>query len=106
MAVRAVRIGEHGDLARAVALDPLHGAVQRQVGPLDAVQLGQALLREVGGGLRVEQIAIQDVAAGGIGVDDLAAEVDLVQAGQRRLGNALDLHVGAQGLLHAGFDLL
>ena len=42
-----IGIGEHDELALAVALDALEGQVERQAGDVDAVQLAQPLLGQV-----------------------------------------------------------
>ncbi|ABA50678.1 hypothetical protein BURPS1710b_3583 [Burkholderia pseudomallei 1710b] len=106
LAVRAVRIGEHRDLARAVALHDLDRVRQRQAREIDLVDLGEALGREVLVRLRVDELAEQHVIARCVAIDDLRAEIDLVQTRNRRLRHALDRRVGAEARLQRGLQLV
>ncbi|CAM2149181.1 hypothetical protein PT2222_210026 [Paraburkholderia tropica] len=107
MAVRAVRVGEHGDLALAVSLHDLHGVFERQLREVDLVDLGQTRLGEIAVRLGVDEVAGQHVVAVGVAIDDLRAEVHFVETRDRRLGDALDVAaVDAEARLQRGLDLV
>ena len=100
LAVGAARIGEVGELPRALAAHDLERLGERQVGKADRVQLAHPRLGEVGLGLAVEDVADEDVARRLVGIDDPRAlfgrDADLVQAEDVGLRDAFDLHFGAE----------
>src|SRR5690606_37522118 len=60
LAVRAIGVGEHGDLASAVAAHRRDCRLERQRFPLDARKLLHPLAREVPAGLRIDRLSHYD----------------------------------------------
>ena len=58
---------------------------------VDRRELGDALLGEVGARLGVDQLAFDQVVALLVGVEDVGADAQLVEAGHGRLGDLVDL---------------
>src|ERR1043165_153698 len=91
LAVAAVRIGEDGDAALAVALLPDDRVLERQRGEIDRRELLQALLRHVAAVLEVEDVALDQVLAARVAVADLVADAHLPQPGDRAGADLVDL---------------
>ena len=98
LAVAAVRVGEDDQLARAAALLPDDRVLQRQLREVDRGQLRDAGLGQVRAGLRVDQAAFDQVVALLVGVQHLGADPQLVDAGDRRLRDLVDLRKVGQPL--------
>jgi hypothetical protein len=98
LAVAAVRIGEDDELALAGALLPDDRVLQRQVLPFDRGQLGDALLGQVDARLRVDELALDEVGAVLVAVDDVGADAELPDAGDRGLRDLVDLREVGQTL--------
>ena len=92
LAVAAVGIFENRQLALPVAAHDLESVVHRQLVECDLAELfdprfGQVLTR-----LHIDEIALKQVVALLIGVEDFGAvDADFVHAGDRRFGNLVDL---------------
>mmetsp|Transcript_15313 Transcript_15313/g.36478 ORF Transcript_15313/g.36478 Transcript_15313/m.36478 type:complete len:304 (+) Transcript_15313:1382-2293(+) len=106
LAVAAVGVGEHGDAALAGAVLPDQRVLERQGREVHAVDLGHALLGQVLPGLDVDQLALDQVGAGGVGVAQLVADADLPQPRHRRGAHLVDLgrigHALGKGLADDG----
>ena len=84
LAVAAVRVLEHRQLALAVAAHDGEGILDRQRVERDGRQLLDPLLGQVAPRPGVDQVALDQVVAFGVGVEDVGAiDPDLVQAGDR-----------------------
>src|SRR5262249_37742654 len=103
LAEAAARIGEDHHDALAVAADGLDRLVERQLVEVHREQSLLALLGEVAAAARVDDVAREDVRDLVVGVDDLVADHDLVEARVWRLGHAVDLDA-AEARLDAAFD--
>ena len=56
---------------------------QRQCGEIDSAQFGNAVLREISACLGVDQLALNQVVAFGVGIENVGSDANLVQAGHR-----------------------
>ena len=90
-AERAIGIGEHDELALAVALDALEGQVERQTGDVDAVQLAQPLLGQVDLAFDLVHRSDDYVFRLGVGVDHLIVELHFEQSKIGALGDCAHL---------------
>jgi len=101
LARRTMRIGEDHQRSLAVAALHLHSEVVRQRIHIDRRELAHPLLGEVAIRLGIDDPPDDDVRRVRIRVDDLhavrAAKAHLVDAGQRRGGNAFDLRAAKLG---------
>jgi len=91
-AVGTIDVGEHHQLARAVALDGLQRVVERQRVPFHRLQLVQPRLRQVVAVLQVDHVAGNHVLRLAVDVNQLVVEIDLEQSAVRRF-----LHRGDVG---------
>ncbi len=88
LAERAQRVGEHRDLAAAVATHRLDGEIERQACEIDGVEIVPARLGEVFMRLRIDDATEHEMLAALIRVQDFLIGDDFIQAG--KLG-AIDL---------------
>ena len=70
-----------------------------RVDEIDRAQLVDARLREVGARAGVDDVALEKVIALLVGIEDLGADAHLVQTGNRRLVDLVDLRQVGQALL-------
>ncbi|MPM61806.1 hypothetical protein SDC9_108669 [bioreactor metagenome] len=110
LAVAAVRVFKHGHLALALAMHDGDGVLDGQLLEVHGRELGHAIFGQVAARLGVDQLALNQIVALGIGVENVRAHADLVQAAHGggahlvdffELGNALGqrlLEVGVLGV--------
>jgi hypothetical protein len=101
LAVRAVGVFEHRQLALAVAAHDGEGVLELQVLEVDGGELVDALLGQVLARAGVDQRALDQVVALGVGVEDVVADAHLEQAGHGRLADLVDLRQ-ARDAVHQG----
>ena len=98
-AVAAVRVFKHGELAFAVAAHLGEGVFDRQGAEVDGAEFGRALFGQVALGFGVDQVALQQKVAVGVGVKNVVvADADFVQAVHRRFGDFFDFGQVGQAL--------
>lgn len=91
LAVAAVGVLEHRQLALAIAAHDGEGVFQRQVLEGDGGELVHALLGQVHAGLGVDHRTLDQVVAFGVGVEQLAlVDAHLVDARHGRLADLVD----------------
>jgi hypothetical protein len=87
LAVAAVGVFEHGQLALAVAAHDGEGILQGQRRKIHGRELVDAVFGQVALGAGVEQLALDQVVALGIGIEQVGADAHFVQPGH---GGGLD----------------
>ena len=106
-AIRAIHIGEHHQLAAAVALHHLNGLIQGQLGEVYFRQLVHALRGQIFFGFRINQTAFRNQEAHFfIGVDNLPRHKHFIQTRVRRFADAFYFKFwvgGFHGFFKAGF---
>ena len=91
VAVVAIRVFKNGHLALALAAHLLDGVFQRQGVKLNGRELFNALFRQVLARARVDEIALQNEIALGVGVEDVVAHADFVHPLHRRLAHLVNV---------------